>query len=314
MLNLIPKERIFILGAPRSGTTFLASLLRKTKFGSPVETHFITKYFKRLDQYGDLSKKANFVRLASDVLAERPVMQWELGVSATELYEILSPAPSFGALTDQLLLMARNKDGDNSNSEAWGDKTPHYLGDWPILTELFPDAKFVFIARDGRDVALSLFQKPWGPSTTIGCALYWKRLNREKFVFEKILKTDQLLCLTYEEIIHNPQKYVQTLYEFLGESLPSGAVEELSKPTKRQNANKWRSSMTARQKRQFEAVAGEQLLAMGYSLSLDNPKLFPGELLLSRCLEVINHVRFLFYINIIEGFKIRFLGSAPFAD
>ena len=144
MKKLVPTSRLFILGAPRSGTTFLASLLKRTQFGAPVETHFITKYYGKLEHYGDLSKKDNFVRLANDILAERPVMQWDLGVSATELFDALAPAPSLRELTDQLLLMARNKKAENS--QAWGDKTPHYLGDWTILNQLFPDSKFLFIA------------------------------------------------------------------------------------------------------------------------------------------------------------------------
>lgn len=48
--------QIFILGAPRSGTTFLASLLELTFFGKPFETPFITKYYKLLADYGDITK------------------------------------------------------------------------------------------------------------------------------------------------------------------------------------------------------------------------------------------------------------------
>jgi len=239
-------------------------------------------------------------------------MQWDLGISAVELYEVLYPTPSFISLTDQLFMMARNR--THEGSSAWGDKTPHYLGDWKILKELFPDAKFIFIARDGRDVALSLFQKPWGPSTTIGCAKYWARLNSEKINLKQGCNANQLLCLTYEELTQSPKIHIQKIYNFLNEPLSSELLEELSASTRRKNTNKWHSLMSTRQKRQFEAVAGDQLIAMGYALSSDAPKLLPGELLASRYLEFFNRFRFLFYINVVEGFKIRFLGHPLFAD
>ena len=43
-------KQVFILGAPRSGTTFLASLLTHTRFKAPFETHFIPKFYKKLSE------------------------------------------------------------------------------------------------------------------------------------------------------------------------------------------------------------------------------------------------------------------------
>ena len=53
-------RRVFIIGAPRSGTTLLASLLANTISGPPFEPHFITKYYKKLDDYGDITQLNNF--------------------------------------------------------------------------------------------------------------------------------------------------------------------------------------------------------------------------------------------------------------
>lgn len=84
-------NQIFVLGAPRSGTTFLSGLLRFTRYGRPVESHFITKYCRKLEAYGDLSKKENFDKLMNDILSERPVMQWKLKLDIHEFYEEVKP-------------------------------------------------------------------------------------------------------------------------------------------------------------------------------------------------------------------------------
>src|SRR5262249_11042290 len=49
----------------------------------------------------------------------------------------------------------------------WGDKNPHYAhpdntGCLNTIVELFPDAKFIHIIRDGRDVVSSLIRKRHG--------------------------------------------------------------------------------------------------------------------------------------------------------
>ena len=41
----------------------------------------------------------------------------------------------------------------------WGDKTPYYVLHMPMLLGRFPGAQFIHLIRDGRDVALSLFDR-----------------------------------------------------------------------------------------------------------------------------------------------------------
>lgn len=239
-------------------------------------------------------------------------MQWGLDITAEDLFQELSPRPTFLCLIDHLLLAMRRK--KVAQPVAWGDKTPHYLSDWPILLELFPDAKFIFIARDGRDVTLSLLKKPWGPSTVIGCAFYWARLNREKPRLKDRISDTQLMFLSYENLLTDAEKRVRELYRFLAEPLDEESLEKLIGPTKHDNAGKWRSVMTSKQIRQFEAVAGDELMALGYSLNCEKPRLYPGEILVSRILEGYGRARFLFRANVIDTFKIRILGKEPFAD
>lgn len=190
-------NQIFILGAPRSGTTFLSGLLRFTRYGRPVESHFITKYYRKLEIYGDLSKKRNFEKLLNDILSERPVQQWKIKLDLNEFYKKISPNLTYGNIVDNLLLKRPNL----SSLDSWGDKTPHYLGNVEDIVELFPNAKFIYIIRDGRDVALSLLRKPWGPANTIACAKYWSELNRKSSTIETLEKNGQLLKINYEKLL-----------------------------------------------------------------------------------------------------------------
>ena len=55
----------------------------------------------------------------------------------------------------------------------WGDKTNH-LWNLTVIQDLLPEARFIHIVRDGRDVALSIKDLWWGPSSVAEAAQYWK--------------------------------------------------------------------------------------------------------------------------------------------
>ena len=65
----------------------------------------------------------------------------------------------------------------------WGDKTPMYMRHLGLLEELFPEAQYVHLVRDGRDAALSFLQMPEGtftrtwahPKTPAQFACLWRK-------------------------------------------------------------------------------------------------------------------------------------------
>jgi hypothetical protein len=152
---------LFVLGAPRSGTTLLSGLLEHTKYGVPFETQFIPKYFDKLDHYGNLSIKRNFMQLISDILKERSAKRFIQELDLDSAFKDLSPDITYAKLVNYVASRRQGREEHIS----WGDKTPWYLLRLDCLVELFPDAQFIFIYRDGRDVALSLLEKDWGPNS-----------------------------------------------------------------------------------------------------------------------------------------------------
>lgn len=303
-------NQIFILGAPRSGTTFLASLLDLTYFGKPVETHFITKYYKLLNNYGDISQKTNFNKLLSDILSERAVQQWKLNLDIDKFYTELDGNYSFSNIADKLCLNRNSRLG----LSAWGDKTPHYLKDFEILYELFPDAKFMYIVRDGRDVALSLLLKNWGPNNIYACARYWKQLNIEREAFKELEKKGQLISLSYENLLDDIENNVTRIYEFLEQEVSDAEIKKICAPVKKGNYNKWKKKLSKGQIRIFDRVAANTLKRFGYQ-SFDE-ETGPGVLneLVYMLHDKLVWLQFMFNTNVIDGFKIRFLGKEPFAE
>lgn len=304
-------KQIFIIGAPRSGTTFLAGLLSHTEYGEPIETHFITKYYALLDKYGDLSHKKNFAALIGDIGSERPIMQWGRPLDSEYLYERTQPAFSFADIVNEIMAL-RSKPG--LNPHAWGDKTPHYIGNLNILMELFPAAKFVHIVRDGRDVCLSLLEKEWGPNNVYMCAEYWKRLNSQDHLIEELRRDNRLRSIKYEELVTRPKPLVTELYEFLGAELDDETIETLCHNIMSKNFDKWKTKMTERQKSVFQSVAGEKLAQFGYEPSGSGRPISAWRRTAYRIDDRLRWAVFMFKTNVIDGFRIKFLGKQPFNE
>ena len=118
-----PHRPVFIIGAPRSGTTFLGNCLGRLP---EISYHFeprLTKAAARCIYDGSWS-------------ARRGAALFRL---------------SYGAL----LLTALD------GGYRFADKNPEYSFLVPFLAAEFPDAQFVHIVRDGRDATVSHAEQPW---------------------------------------------------------------------------------------------------------------------------------------------------------
>lgn len=301
-------KQLFILGAPRSGTTFLASLLALSRFGTPVESHFITKYAKRLDQYEPLDQEDNFCRLINDILQERAVMQWKLEISPSQLFNSFTGPIAYADIVDCLFSLR----SEAQPSGHWGDKTPHYLGDFEVIRSHFPNATYLYLTRDGRDVALSLLQKSWGPSNLYTSAQYWHRLNTLSPTMKEWLETGRIFSLRYEDLLESPEQWVSQLFDFIDEPISQLQAATLSASTRADNCYKWKSQFNQTEREMFQAVAGESLDRMGYESG--GQPVPPSAIRKMRYLaaEKAARVKFLFVANVVDGFRIRFLGAEPF--
>ncbi|OYP33013.1 sulfotransferase family protein [Rhodopirellula sp. MGV] len=269
---------VMMIGHGSSGTSILGEILRddfKIAFGT--ESQFFVYYYRRLDRYGDLKQPENLRQLAEHVLAERwfekAKRKWDFSLSLEDLLD-RTCSPTFRGLLDAIFVSFQHHLG----MERYGDKSPEYTLDLAVLGELYPDAKYIHMVRDGRDVAVSLFKRYWGGKNIYTVSRRWKKEVDLVDQFVATLPADRVLEVTYEGLLGSPEEQMDRLVDFLAIEDPDGSVREALRtqiPLKlnRGNFDKWRKQLSQKQRVAFETVACETLRRHGYETIVDNEQI-----------------------------------------
>lgn len=288
---------IFIFGCPRSGTSLLTRILDcHPRIAIPFESHFYNTFYPWLSDYGDLHLKANYQRLIDDVLSTEVMRDWnpppqrEQVLTAIEQFDFPGIVQGFMSAWTQ----AQGK-------QRWGEKTPAHVFYWPEILRDFPNLQVLHIVRDGRDVALSWQKARFGPKHIYPLAQKWVNYLETVEQLRAQLDDNQFLAIRYEELLSQPEKVTQEVCTFLGEEFDPNMLnfhksvqyyptdrrnqQNLSRPPMLANIGKWHTSMSRRELRIFEAVAGTTLGRYGYQTQLNQPQISGREVLQFRYLE-----------------------------
>jgi hypothetical protein len=265
----------FFLGAGRSGTTLLRAMFDShPDMAIPNESGFIVRLARERRHYetSDGFDVDAFTRDFSTHVRFRP---WDL--TGDEVREALGNAVAdFSDAIRRLYHFYARREGKGR----YGDKTPSYVMHLPLLAQLFPEARFVHIIRDGRDVALShLDIEGWGPQSLDEAALHWKRQVLRGSSDGPGLGADRYREIRYEQLVDDPETTLVNVCEFV--HLPydvamlryferaeqvAGATPHFRNiyrpPTK--GLRDWRQQMTDEDVMRFESVAGDLLARLGY--------------------------------------------------
>jgi hypothetical protein len=279
---------VFIVGAPRSGTTLLRRLVdAHPDIAITRETHWITNLLEGKNGFSPdapvgpellrrLRAEPKFTRMgvedaALDRLVARaaPVSYAELVTTIFDLY------------------------GESRGKRHVGDKVPDYVRYLPLFHRLWPAAKFVHLIRDGRDVSLSMLTRErfarrfatWEDDPISTAALSWDQLVRLGREAGAQLPAESYHEVRYESLVAEPGRECRTLCEFLGVAYDERMVrfhEGRTRDDPGRDAKSawrpitpglrtWRTEMADGDVERFEAAAGELLEELGYPRAVPNP-------------------------------------------
>ena len=269
---------VFFVGSGRSGTTLIREIFNAhSELAIPDETHFVTMLAKHRWLYERPGEPFKTDRLLKDL------SKYE------QFRRMLDPRAAARALTDPppvdypdaiRRLYAAYAAGEGKSR--YGDKTPRYCLETPLLATLFPEARFVHVIRDGRDVALSVRQVSFGPDTLGGAALYWRNRALATRRFGEVLDPDRYCEYRHEELLDDTEGVVRRLCDFLDLRFEPAMLTYHERIAPREEAHhphvhkpptkglrNWRTELETEEVRLVELLVGDALDELGYDLATD---------------------------------------------
>ena len=281
------KPPVFIVGCPRSGTSFLYHLLLSA--GGFAEFHTQMNAYDVLEPiFGDLSVPKNRKAAIAEWLRSKGFKVSGLDAAETEA-KVLADCRG----TSDFLRIIMEEVARKQGVDRWIDSTPTNAPHMMRIQRDFPDAQFIHIIRDPRDVALSLDKQGWSrplpwdrKRSLLAAALYWEWIVRKGRKLGAAL-AHRYIEVRYEDLVQHPRETLAVIGGFLNEDLDYARIQETSigsvkKPLTsfKEDLQKgeftpvgrWKEKFPAGQLAQFEALIGDYMQELGYKLCADVAK------------------------------------------
>lgn len=275
---ILSEEFVFIVGAPRSGTTWLQAMIgAHPRVCTTVELTLFTDYIPAWLEIWNKEQR----NIEED--------RWHKGLPVLwrerHLYDFIEKflEQAYSALLDT-----------HPQATHILSKNPAYALHVETIHRFLPQARFIHIVRDGRDVTASMIAASkrigFGPSTVYKASRMWKRHVLAARIAHRY--KGQYLELRYRDLLNDGQETLQAVFDFC--NLPTKSreaakiltehqfekmKEQRATPAKGIQAPKgayrkgkvgsWQEDLSAGQQYRFHRIAGDLLVDLGYAKEED---------------------------------------------
>ncbi|CAB1084351.1 hypothetical protein D1AOALGA4SA_11876 [Olavius algarvensis Delta 1 endosymbiont] len=265
---------IFVVGAPRSGTNI---------------------FYRSFARHPDLAWISNITKKApASLWLTRLIMQFRNDHRPTEANnvwqkfidgddECLGRVDATAAARKYLRKVLMNN-MQIFNKPRFVNKCPGNSVRIEFLREIFPDAIFLHILRDGRAAAYSIMRsrlghngaywsvKPPGWQTLLelplidACALQWKMTVETLLQSAEKLPREQYLEVRYENFVARPVEIFEQVGEICGLDWQSDLLQTITAGMDNRNF-KWQTELPEADKNTLNRLLGDYLKQLGYEAS-----------------------------------------------
>ncbi len=260
---------VFIMGAARSGTTWTLDICEAhPQIATLSETRLFTPdafgvFFKATQKYPSKEKPINFG--FGSVFTREEIFEICQNTLLKKFAQTLKPHHRFLV-----------------------EKTPDHIYHVPLILEIIPDARFIYIIRDGRDVGVSakLASRSWIPQWRTGFvkdvpthAKSWKDSVLTGLKYKQELGEQNFLEIRYEALRQNPFEHYAKIFDFIGAPYDDTLLKNVhdktdfeknfipneQAKTRGGRIGDWKRQMNLIERYQFHKATGYMLHRLGYS-------------------------------------------------
>jgi hypothetical protein len=250
---------VFLIGAERSGTTLLRLMLDgHPDVAWPCELDFAFRWPESRD--GEWPDLVDFWSLLAE---DRQARQARIVIDARLAFPDL-----VRSLHEQL--------AQRTHKPLLGVTVHRH---YERILRLWPAARFVYLLRDGRDVARSHVAMGWAGNVW-AAAPVWREAERAWRALASRVPRERRIEVRYEQLVRDPERELSRVCAFLGVAYDAAMLEypkrtRYAEPDPR-IAERWREELSARELAWLEREIGPELRARGYAPSAVRPAWIPA--------------------------------------
>ncbi len=273
---------LFIVSAGRSGTTLMRSMLvAGEQIAIPPETQMLHKLPVKFSAYRFLGWKDMCKLMVAEFESSHYFPQWDIDLVPVyeELFCLTKQQRSLARIIHTIMMHYAAKKFPRAS--IWGDQSPintYYL---PFLRCVFPQAKYLHLVRDGRDVISSMITRR-GDAYMDEAIYRWNTSIQRITKFKQSLQASQYLEIHYEDLVNQAETSLKQVSQFMHidytirmldywklpttiESKIDTFHKNLEKPVFSSSIGAWKERLTPEQQAYLSKRIAKQLKTTGYA-------------------------------------------------
>lgn len=236
-----PTRPVFVVGAPRSGTTLVGNIIGNHPhiFVPRGESHYFQDIYARRHEIGDLHTEDAFNKALDRLLTlyerfnhhraqqlvARPGFRDDL------IDRFSKTGRGYGDLLDCFMTLQAEAAGKCR----WGDNTPQDIFSIADIAGLFPECRIIICARDVRDFLIS-YKYQWRMSRSENVArvkslyhpvvtsLLWRANVEQIREVARVIPPAHWTLIRYEDLVQKPEEEVRKICSVIDENFSEGML------------------------------------------------------------------------------------------
>jgi hypothetical protein len=273
---------LFVVGAPRSGTTLTRALLRGfEEVYLPPDEFQILPRFAAVTEGG--ASAAEITELVAGSVFAQHMRRRGIWPSEHDLERAIAGLGASEAFRAIVLAIAKKE--NTGPVRYWGDKTPETVFELDLVMRLWPDAQVIEVVRDPRATVLSMRQA-WNRSLLRG-AVIWRDAQNATKRFAETYGNDRLHRLKYEDLVEEPAAEMDRLGAWLGLTYDHDALSQISSEERwggasgakgvQKRGTNWREHLSSGDLRLIEEICFDVMQEAGFKPSEAQQVRQPGK-------------------------------------
>lgn len=277
----LASQPLFIISCGRSGTTLMRSMLvAGGQIAIPMETqilHLLPMKFISARR-GGWKEQVRTVISSFEIHPNFPLWNTNLANAYQNAIALPDEERSLSRIIDEVYMTYANH--AFPQAKIWGDQSPLHTFYLPYIHRIFPNAKYLHMIRDGRDVVTSLVTR-FGDGFLFEAVHRWLVSIKRTQQFQRKISPDQYMEVRYEELVRDPENTLKKVCAFIGIDyspimldywkLPSTVEHKhksfhvnLGKPIFESSIGKWKDILSPVQQDYVSSKLNRELKKKGY--------------------------------------------------